>query len=397
MSKTSEGLKPNVMEEGQVNVSDWGDIIRIDLNNLGARVPETLEEESVAAWKEKQNEAICETMQSFAANYGGDFNSFAEWTVTGGPLYDGKSMRDVRKSLFADNYRAAITTCKYSAEDSDWATRIQATAFIPKSGNVKFSQIGWEPDSLYSTEFMALSPAVTTEFDGVKLLHLSGVVAWNKQRDILFRDDPRNQIRHVLEKITAAFEEAGGSKEDICRIRPFTQSAEMSALVREEVDHYWSGTSLPVVMNADRWNVDDLVTEIQVCGLIGVDRIVKHEEVEHALHDEKHARIRRSSYGQRELIHIGEIRAEEGTEDPGDEVRQVLRQIGDVMQSLSVTGEEVNLAMVYAGTKEVIRLFHQSAADVLPAQKVHIVPCGIIQEMGGRQLKVELTINRIKP
>lgn len=394
MTKKPENQEPDVMAEGKVHVADWGDVLRIDVNGIGAKTPEPMDNDEAAAWKDQQNVAICEAMQTHASMYNGSFNSFVEWTVTGGAAYDGKGMRNVRKAKFAENYRAAITTCGWNDKQSGWATRIQATAYVPKTDKGSYSQYSWEPDSLYSTEFMALSPAVTTEFDGVKLLHLAGVVAWDKERNVLYEDEPRLQIRHVLEMITSAFEEAGGSKEDVCRLRPFCQTREMAGIFREEVERHWADGPRPVILAADRWDAN-LAVEVQVCGLIGNESPVQHEEIHLPIwKDAEHAVVRVSKYNNRELLHIGEIRAEAGTVDAFEEVRQVLQQIRDVMQSLSLSKEEVNLAMVYAGSSDITRKFSEAVSDVLNPAAVHLIPCGHIYEMNGRQLKVELTINR---
>ena len=193
--------QPDVRRQMRIRQTDWGDAVRIDLNQLGAHLPargiqgatwsEAASEALRDEWSESQNVALCDTMTEVAAGIGGGFDSFVEWTVLHNKRYDGTHMRNERRNRFRRGYRAAITTLGWAHSRTSLSTCIQAVGYVPKA-RATFHQAVWRPESLYDTEFMALAPAVVTRFGGGRQIHLSGVVAWDEGINPLFEGRPPN-------------------------------------------------------------------------------------------------------------------------------------------------------------------------------------------------------------
>ncbi len=393
-------MKPDVCEFVRVHTTDWGDVVRVDLNQLGARLPSGLDEEASAAWSEAQIEALCDTMEEAAGRVGGDFRSFAEWTVLHNRLYDGTRMRDMRRERFGEVYRAAITTLGWAHPEARFSTRIQAVAYVPKNPDVDFEQALWKPEVHYETESMALSPTTISRFGGARQIYISGVVAWDDEINPVLTDDPRAQVRYVLRRIQDIFEEAGGSLADVVRLRPFAHDTEIAAIIREEIRQVWKGYPRPAVMMSDSrsfGNPPKLYTEIQVMGVLpDGDRMVTQDEPDlpDPLGDGGATVIRSSRVQDWELVHIGELRAPKGA-DPEAEPEQVVDRIEGALSHASLSRDDVCLAFAYASSPDAARAFGAAAGRVLHPDAVHVLPCPPMPELGGRQLKVELTARRL--
>ncbi len=399
---------PDVRRHMRVRHTDWGDAVRIDLNQLGSQLPaydiqgatwsETTGEALRDEWSESQNVALCDTMTEVAAGFGGGFGSFAEWTVLHNKRYDGTHMRDVRRARFGHGYRAAITTLGWAHSRTGLSTCIQAVGYVPRPG-ATFHQAIWRPESLYDTEFMALAPAVITRFGGGRQIHLSGVVAWDEDINPLFEGQPERQIRHVFDLIQDVFEEGGGSLSDVVRLRPFAHCTRIARLIRKEVDRRWSGRPRPVVMMSDSRRFGDspsLFAEIQVMGVLSdSDSEVRHSEtrIPAGVPDDGALRIRRCRARGWELIQMGELRAPRGT-DPCREAEQVAEQLATVIDRLSLSRREICLTFAYVSSPETAEAFPEIVSQAVPAETVHVLPCPAMPELDGRRVKVELTAGR---
>ena len=401
-------LEPDVRRYMRVRLTDWGDAVRIDLNQLGARLPaqgapgatwsEATGESLRDEWAESQNEALCDTMADVAACSGGGFDSFAEWTVLHNRRYDGAHMRELRRARFRRGYRAAITTLGWAHPRTPLSTSIQAVAYVPKTG-AGFKQSVWRPESLYDTEFMALAPAVVTDFGGGRQIHLSGVVAWDERINPLFEGQPERQITHVFDLIQDVFSEGGGSLGDVVRLRPFAHSSEIARIIRAEVSHRWAGSPKPVVMVSDSRKFGDppsLYAEIQVMGVTsdGHGR-VRHREAELPVEtiDEGATRIRCSRAREWEMVHVGELRARPDASWMR-EAEQVTGQISAVLERMSLTPDDVCLTLAYVSSPEAAAAFPETVTGAVPVETVHVLPCPAMPELDGSCIKVEMTARR---
>ncbi len=401
-------VEPDVRRHMRVRHTDWGDAVRIDLNQLGARLPaqgapgatwsEATGESLLDEWAEAQNEALCDTMADVAACSGGGFDSFAEWTVLHNRRYDGAHMRELRRRRFPQGYRAAITTLGWAHPGTPLSMSIQAVAYVPKTG-AGFKQAVWRPESLYDTEFMALAPAVVTDFGGGRQIHLSGVVAWDERINPLFEGQPERQISHVFDLIQDVFSECGGSLGDVVRLRPFAHSSEIARIIRAEVSRRWGGRPKPVVMMSDSRHFGDppsLYAEIQVLGVMSDGQCgVRHREAElpRGTIDEDATRIRCSRAREWEMVHVGELR---GRPASGwkREAEQVAGQISSVLERMSLTPDDVCLTLAYVSSPEAAAAFPETVTGAVPVETVHVLPCPAMPELDGRCIKVEMTARR---
>ncbi len=398
-------MQPDVREQMRVNVTDWNGVYRIDLNQLGARVPPELaagvetREEARRAWAIAQNTGICNTMAEVTGCYDGNFDSFCEWSVTHGALYDGADMREKRRAMFTDPYRAAITSTGWLDRASGWGTRIQATSYIPGQGAhcaIKF----WSPASLYETESMALAPAVVVTMGDARLLYISGVVAWDAQLNPLFTDDPQRQIRHVLETIGVVFAEAGGSRHNVLRLRPFTHSAEVATLLRAEVHAYWGVDLPPAMLVADSHsfgNSPKLYTEIQVMGVLAGDAgSIHHQRLAVPDNDNPGQAlvIRSCQAPDWEMFEISEIRGDTGC-NGDDEAASAVARLLRCMQAAGLTRDDVCLVTVYAHSAEMTQMITHRLSGAVPPESIHLVQCRPMLELQGGSVKIELTARRL--
>ncbi len=399
---------PDVQRRMRVRHTDWGDAVRIDLNQLGAHMPsrgpqgatwsEATGEALRDEWSESQNEALCDTLTDVAAGLGGSFDSFAEWTVLHNRRYDGTHMRDARRARFSPGYRAAITTLGWAHPNAALSTCIQAVGYVPKT-RATFEQTSWRPESLYDTEFMALAPAVVTRFGGGRQIHLSGVVAWDDDINPLFEGQPERQISYVFDLIQDVFHEAGGSLADVVRLRPFAHSTRIARLIRTEVGRRWAGNPHPVVMMSDSRHFGDppsLYAEIQVMGVISDNRCgVRHSEMElpAGITGDGLTCIRSCRARDWELIQVGELRALPGS-DGKREAAQVTEQIAAILEGASLTRGDICLIFAYVSSPETAAAFSEAVSEAVPPDTVHVLPCPPMPELAGRRIKVEMTARK---
>jgi enamine deaminase RidA (YjgF/YER057c/UK114 family) len=393
-----------------VNVTDWGDAMRLDLNQLGASLPdvdgngETWSEETSQAlrnsWSEAQNLALCDAMTAAAGEIGGDFRSFVEWTVLHNKLYDGTHMRDIRRERLGPDHRAAITTLGWSHPEATVSTCIQAVGYIPK-GKGDFKQEVWQPECLYDTEFMALAPTVVTTFGGARQIHISGLVAWDNETNPLHVGDPVGQIAHVFELIEEIFKEAGGSLACVTRLRPFAHSTEIAGLIRDRIVESWNGIPRPSVMMSDSrsfGNPPKLYTEIQVMGVLPdsdsqVDQ--KENEIPASLPDQDCIVVRSSIARDWEMLHVAEVRPS-SKGDPAEEAQQVTAGLKEVMEAQDLTRDDVCLILAYASSLEGAKAFTNAATELVDGETLHILPCPDMPELNGRSIKAEMTARKLK-
>jgi enamine deaminase RidA (YjgF/YER057c/UK114 family) len=389
-----------VSKDARVHVTDYGPVSRIDLNMLGAE----LGAEPAGGWGEwerAQNRRLCDFMAAGMTKHGGSFDSIAEWTVAVNARYDLQDMRNVRTARFGGNFRSAITTLPWGNPASAKSVSIQTVGYVQKDKGAHFAQKAWQPDCLYDCSFLGLSPAVVVETGPVKLIYLSGVVAWDKAIKPLAGDDPRAQVRIVLQKIQEVFVEAGGTPADVVRLRPFTASKLVAQMVREECDRLWTGQGYPaptllVAEESSFWDAPSLYTEIQVMGIVGGAgcRIGQEECTIRGITRET-TRIRRTTTPLWDMFHVSDLRASAVTGSE-DEAVAVGLQVTRTMKELNLAPDDVSLAVVYASSAQVMDRLSASLRAQINPYALHLVHCPPMAELNGGTVKVELTARKLK-
>lgn len=392
--------KMDVASEARIHATDWGDFTRIDLNMLGA----PLGAEPAGGWvgwSHEQNRRLCDFMAAELAKRGGSFDSIAEWTVAVNRYYDLQDMRNVRTGRWSRGFGSAITTLPWANPASTRSVSIQTVAYVPKNAQAPFALKAWQPDCLYNCGFLGLSPAVVAEVGSARMIHLSGVVAWDKAIQPLAGDDPRAQVRLVLRKIQEVFEEAGGSPADVVRLRPFTATPAVAQLIREECVNLWTnqGQPAPVLLMAEEssfWGAPSLYTEIQVMGIVGqAGKPVGQEEVRIAGIVDEATRVRCTRTPHWDMVHIGELRAPAGTDGEAEAVAMG-RLVSQVLRELALAPTDVCLAMAYVSSARVKAQLEAVLSDILGSTALHLVHSPDMPELNGRTVKLELTARKLK-
>ena len=395
-------------ERMNLRVTDWGEVLRLDVNQLGASIPAQfllaekggVADEQKKAWSESQADGILEALENSARNYGGNFCSFAEWTAVCGTLYPA-SMREKRKAKFGGNYRAAISSLNWLNRESGLSGYIQASAYIPKSKDSSFKQEMWRPKCMADYEMFVVAPAVTTWFGGVRLLHVAGMLGMDSNGSLVYADSPEKQVQHILENIISVYEEAGGSRTDVVRLRPFVQTPEIASIVRRKVKELWKGSIEPAIFMSDGMRFggpdDKQYAEIQVFGILPGDTDIEHRKLDILLEgsDRDALTIRSTAARDFEYFQASEIRAGQDCE-PETEARQVVDQVEEFLSKTGLSVNDVCNIMVYAGTlKAAERMEEAIEKSSIERNMVHLIPCPPMPEMNGRQLKAEVTARRL--
>jgi enamine deaminase RidA (YjgF/YER057c/UK114 family) len=392
--------KLDVASAARIHATDWGDFTRIDLNMLGA----SLGAEPAGgwvAWSHEQNRRLCDFMATELAKRGGGFDSIAEWTVAVNRHYDLQDMRNVRTGRWSRGFGSAITTLPWANPASTRSVSIQTVAYVPKHAQAPFALKAWQPECLYNCDFLGLAPAVVAEVGSARMIYLSGVVAWDKAIQPLAGDDPRAQVRLVLQKIQEVFVEAGGSPADVVRLRPFTANPAVARLIREECANLWTkqGHPAPVLLMAEEssfWGAPSLFTEIQVMGIVGrAGKSVGQEEGRIAGLADEATRVRRTCTAHWDMVHIGELRAPAGTSEQAEAVA-VGRQVSQVLSELALAPADVCLAVAYVSSASVMARLDAVLGDILGTTALHLVFSPAMSELNGRKVKLELTARKLK-
>jgi len=391
----------DVSRDARVHVTDLGSAYRIDLNMLGARLgPEPAG--GWGPWSREQNRRLCDFMAAEAARRGGSLDSVAEWTVAVNARYDLKDMREVRTSRFRPDFRSAITTLPWGNPASAQSVAIQAVAFVPKDPRAHFAIRAWQPKCLYDGTFLGLATAVVVEIGAVSHVYIAGVVAWDHDIKPLAGDDPRKQMRIVLQMIQEVLAEAGGNPADVVRLRPFTASPAVAQMVREECTQLWSARGYPaptllVAEDSSFWDAPSLHAEIQAMGIVGrAGVVVGQDEPMVSGVTSATTRIRRTSTPEADLFHVADLRAPGGTAVPA-EATVVGNQVTTTLQALGLAPDDVCLAIIYGSSPESLVQLQNALRGHVSSSAMHCVHCPPMAELAGGTLKVELTARKQKP
>ena len=384
-----------VSKGARVHVTDLGPVLRIDLNMFGADLGS---EPAVGrkAWSHEQNRRLCDAMTAEMERHGGNFNSLAEWTVAVNRHYDLQDMRNVRTARWSDGFGSAITTLPWAHPTSPKSVSIQTVGYVPKDPGTHFRMRAWQPACLYDCSFLGLATASVVEIGEINLVYLSGVVAWDQAIQPLAGDNPRAQVRIVLQKIQEVFWEAGGTPADVVRLRPFTASPEVARLLREECTRLTTeqGGPEPTLLIAEEssfWGAPALYTEIQVMGVVGRNGCaIGQEECLLPGITSATTRIRRTTTPIGTMLHAADLRAPTGT-DPKAEATVISDQVAQVLRAFGLMAANVCLAMIYASSPQsIVELMAALRGQIDPAA-LHFVFCPPMPELNGGTVKLELT------
>lgn len=384
-----------------VRVSSLGPVLRIDVNGVGAALPagfgtrrDGADDPDFTAkntWVSGENARVVQFLAETAGRYGGDFRSFAEWTVTDNWFHmaygsgDG-GIRARRGRAFGPGYRAAISSLNWLHPDALVSGRLQATAFVPSPGasfRVPFSQTLWRPSVMADYESFVVAPAVLTRWDDVTLVHVAGVLGVDAEFRIVGKDDPPSQIRHVLETIVSVVEEAGGRREDVIRLRPFVNDGAMGRIVAEVAQEVWRGCPEPARILADDMSFSagsPYYIETQAVAMIGA----RHVE----LARDGALRVRRADTASWSWLEAGEIAVPESADAPR---RAALRASALLAEHGWGPGQVSVLFGYAAGPAAGAAVEQELLRAGFPRDALHIVPS---RQMSDASVKLSLVAVR---
>jgi len=391
---------PDVARDARIHVTDWGDFGRVDVNAVGARL-DAAPTGGWPAWSELQNERVCGHLAASLARQGGGLESIAEWTVAVNRHYDLAHMRRTRMARWRDGFRSAITTLPWAHPESERSVDLQAVAYVAKPGRPPVTLRAWQPQCLYDCEFLGLAPAVVVDTGAARMIYLAGVVAWDRAIQPLAGDDPRAQVRLVLQMIQDVLVEAGGTPADVVRLRPFAASPAVARLIREACDDLWTkrGQPAPVIMMAEEsgfWGAPGLCTEIQAMGIVrGEGGRVHQESAVAPAPGDAALGLRVTRTPRFDVFHVGEIRTPPGT-PPGREADALGLQVSRIMDALGLTANDVCLAYGYVSSGVVRARLAEVLGAILPPSALHLVHSPAMPELAGRTVKLELTARRLR-
>lgn len=380
MEEENKNQQPCPWASAGTRVTRLGSVIRLDVNNVGANMPsrfsrfrdrdEAPDAEEKEQWISMENEALIAGLSSTAERHGGGFRSFAEWTVTDHWFHmhfgTGEGgIRERRAKAFGPGYRAAISSLNWLNPDCSESGRLQATAFIPVDA-ASFSQRAWRPSAMADYEAFVVAPAVLTDWDGVRHVHIAGILGVDPDFNVVAKGNPEAQIRHVLETIRSVAREAGGTPSDVIRLRPFVNNAAMACTTQRLIDELWEDETPPAAIIADdmRFSADSpFYIECQAAVLIGAEHKV--------LHRNGRLVVRESRSGEWRMLEAGEITVGASK----DAAENAARQAAETLDGCGWRVEEAVVVFAYAAGPIAYRDTERALESAgFSRESLHIVP-----------------------
>lgn len=377
-------------------LSRLGSLRRLDLNNLCCDLPEgfrNASEEVRGQWLKGVNSFFVEAMSWTAEALGGSFKSFAEWTYFAFPddRLTGQDIREKRRSRFGKGYRAAISSLKWSREDSPVTANIQAIAYFLDDEEDEFTQRLWRPEGYYDAEMFAVAPAVIIETPQFKILHIAGLLGMDENQEVVHADNPGKQFEFIIKHLIAAVEQAGGNASHLVKLRTFA-SPELHPLLLETIDKVFQG-SPPTVLGADNhsWG-EKLHTEVQAMALIPktADTEIKNKGLTAEQGVGRSICIKGNDYG---LLSISELHAKRAT-GPVDAIIEICQTTAELLQENGFDKAHLNCVMVYIGqtmTSDELNKVVTAFNEYFPPEALHLAPCPDMPGLKGCPVKAEIS------
>ena len=243
---------------------------------------------------------------------------------------------------------------------------------------------------------MVLAPATIARFGGARQIYFSGLVAWDKHLSVLHANAPRRQVRHVLELLEACLAEQGGGRASVLRLRPFTHSAAMADVIRDEISRFWRDAP-PSVCIFDATPFGDppqLHLELQAVAVVpdgppdgagapgpggSTPLSVCHRRA-----------------GEAKLASIAELTATAATGDADTQAARLVEQLASDTEATGMALDDVRRVFAFVTSEAVedaVRRRLRAATDAV----LHAVPVASLSGPGGVTVKAEATAVRHAP
>jgi len=105
--------------------------------------------------------------------------------------------------------------------------------------------------------------------EGKRLIMLSGQLAWDKDGNLVGKDDMRAQFRQVCENLKAALAEAGGELEDIVKTNTFvTRMDDFFKCVDIRHEYFGPGWPTSTTVEVSRLAVPGALVEVEAIAVV---------------------------------------------------------------------------------------------------------------------------------
>ena len=246
-------LEPDVRRYMRVRLTDWGDAVRIDLNQLGARLP--AQGAPGATWSETTGESLrdewAEVSERGALRHDGGRRRLFRRGLRFVRRVDRAAQQAVRRRPYA---RIAAGAVPPGLPGSDHDARLGA------SGNSPFHfhsgrGVRAEDRCRFQTVRVAARVAIRYRIHGARARRGDGLrrrpadpsvgaLSRGTSESIRSSKASRNaRFPMYSTSIQDVFSEGGGSLGDVVRLRPFAHSSEIARIIRAEVSRRWAGPS----------------------------------------------------------------------------------------------------------------------------------------------------------
>ena len=179
-------------------------------------------------------------------------------------------IRDVRKKLYGESLWAATTT-------------LPVAKALPKNQPFTVEAIAYDgdrsralnPSWMYDLGFMVLSLGRIQPVGEGEFIHIAGVCAWDRERNVLFPDNVEKQVTQILDYTTRFLQEEGYNLADLVSVRTFSYSPqagkEMQRQLTERLEEELQAHH--VFSTLDPADMGELVAEVQFQAVKGVQRL----------------------------------------------------------------------------------------------------------------------------
>jgi enamine deaminase RidA (YjgF/YER057c/UK114 family) len=186
----------------------------------------------------------------------------ADWSMA-------QPIREIRRHLYGSSRWAATTTLPAAKDLPDGAPLTMEV--VTYGGGVSYAV---NPAWMYDLSHMVLSLIVVQPVGQGDLIHLSGVVSWDRDGSVLHPDDADRQVRQILDYASRMLGERGSSLSDLVRVRTFTSRPQVGQILQIQLTERLQRDFLAhhALSTLDPADLGSLVCEVQFTAARGVSR-----------------------------------------------------------------------------------------------------------------------------
>jgi len=178
-------------------------------------------------------------------------------------------IREIRRQLYGSSRWAATTTLPVAKElPQGLALTMEVITY---GGGASYAV---NPAWMYDLSHMVLSLIVVQPVGEGDLVHVSGVVSWDHNGNVLHSGDADEQVRQILDYTSRMLKENGSSLSDLVRVRTFTSRPQVGQILQNQLTERIQKDFLShhVLSTLALTDLDQLVCEVQFLAARGATR-----------------------------------------------------------------------------------------------------------------------------